>query len=183
MLCFTNSPEGAPRCRRCHFWELAREVKNDVLPSWKVIFQPELSSRAGKTAFSILIRFFVALFLQGVFYVFVRFGCFSGGLEGRHVSATAMKHVLGARTKEHVPCIQNIQNIPNYKYSHTIQHKTLIILELAFSFSFFENMDFFIRFFVFWEVYFCFCVCLYYKLLFLMRLSDSVWFSVYMNIF
>ena len=62
-----------------------------------------------------------------------------------------------------------------------IQHKTLIILNLNFRkicfFVVFDNFGFFEN-----VVLYFWCV-LYYKLLFLMRLSDSVSFSVSVNLF
>ena len=78
--------------------------------------------------------------------------------------------------------IQNIQTYTYYKQCHKNQHKLLIILKLVLLKSIcFES---FISFLIFGRFCFMFGVwcALYYTLLFLMRLSDSVSCSVYMNI-
>ena len=50
-------------------------------------------------------------------------------------------------------------------------------------YHFLKNMYFSFFVFVFGNVFVYFWCVLYYKLLFLMSLSDSVWFSVYMKTF
>ena len=64
-----------------------------------------------------------------------------------------------------------------YKYCHTKQHKTLIICILFFEIWMFENVGI-----SFNELVYSWCA-LYCKLLFWTRLSDSLSFSVYRNIF
>ena len=79
--------------------------------------------------------------------------------------------------------IQNIQNTQNYKWCYKNHHKTLIISFLK-STLFFEHIPFvFVANIYFWNLFLYFGCVLYYKLLVLMRLSDSLSFSVYMKIF